>query len=166
MIQRRQSLYLLIIAILGIVLYFTPIVQFTSQEQDSIQRMYEFGAQGLDEMTDTYSYMADQLPPMTIDGILPLQITTILIPVLALIILFLFKARILQARLCILLALLNIGFYAIIGVYIYFGKRTLSADWDLLFGSCIPLINFVLTLMAVRLILKDEAKVRAADRLR
>ena len=166
MIQRRQSIYLLLIAILGGILYFCPLVQFTTPVEEGIQRMFELSPSGLTEQTEAYSYRATELPEVQFTGVMVLTITTLLIPLLALIILFLFKKRILQARLCILLAMLNAGYYAILGVYIWFGKHQIAADWDMLFGTCIPLINLVLTLMAARLILKDEARVRAADRLR
>ena len=166
MIQRRQSIYLLLIAVLGIVLYFVPLVEFTTPAEEGVQRMFELSAQGLTEQTDSYSYRAQDLPEVTFTGVAVLGLTTWLIPVLAVVILLLFKKRILQARLCIFLSVLCAGYYAILGAYIWFGKRLIAADWDLLFGACIPLINFVLTLMAARLILKDEAMVRAADRLR
>ena len=83
-----------------------------------------------------------------------------------LVIIFLFKKRLAQARLSIFLALLCVGYYAILFVYVWFGKHTVASEWDILFGACIPLICFVLTLMAVRRILKDEALVRSMDRIR
>jgi len=39
-------------------------------------------------------------------------------------------------------------------------------DWHIMPAACVPLVCMVLTLMATRAILKDEALVRAADRLR
>ena len=101
MIQRRQTIYLLLIVILGTILFFIPVIQFTSPVESGIQRMFELGATGL-----------------------------------------------------------------VLLIYVWFGKHNVAREWDLLFGSCIPLICLVLTLMAVRGILKDEALVRAADRLR
>jgi hypothetical protein len=41
-----------------------------------------------------------------------------------------------------------------------------GADWYLNVWAGIPLVNVVLLMMATRRILKDEALVRAADRLR
>ena len=43
---------------------------------------------------------------------------------------------------------------------------TVNCEWYLTMWSAIPLVNVVLTMMATRRILKDEALVRAADRLR
>ena len=41
-----------------------------------------------------------------------------------------------------------------------------GADWYINVWAAIPAVNIVLTMMATRRILKDEALVRAADRLR
>jgi hypothetical protein len=46
------------------------------------------------------------------------------------------------------------------------GMTLADADWYITFWAAIPLVNIVLTMMATRRILKDEALVRAADRLR
>lgn len=166
MIQRIQSLYLLIVVLLGLGLYFMPVVVFTTPYDAGVQRMFELGAQGLEEVTDDYSFMGVTLEPVSLNGTSMLAVATLLIPVLALIIIFMYRNRIRQARMSIFLAMFCLGYYAVLGVFIWYGKREVASDWDMLFGSCIPLINFVLTLMSARRILKDEAKVRAADRLR
>lgn len=100
---------------------------------------------------------------------------TIAIPLLALVIIFLYKRRLLQARLNIMNVVLCLGYYAMLALYVAFvvkgyepiGEHTLTgADWYLNVWAAIPLVNVVLTMMATRRILKDEALVRAADRLR
>ena len=166
MIQRVQTIYLLLVVILGVVLFFLPVVAFTTPYEAGVQRMFELGALGLEELTDDYSFTGLRLKPVTLSGTGVLAVATLLIPVLALVIVFLYRRRILQARLCLFLAAFCAGYYGVLGVFIWFGKRQVAPDWDMLFGSCIPLICLVLTLMSARLILKDEAKVRAADRLR
>ena len=166
MIQRIQTLYLLTVVILGTVLYFMPVVAFTTPYEAGVQRMFELGAGGLVEQTDDYSFTGRHLEQVTLAGTWALAVATLLIPLLAGVIIFLYKKRILQARLCIFLAMFSLGYYGVLGVFVWYGKREVAADWDILFGACIPLICFVLTLMSARQILKDEAKVRAADRLR
>lgn len=165
MIQRRQTLYLLTIVILGIVLFFVPVLQLTTPETAGLQRMFYLGAEGLEEITPELEYRTD-LPPVSMNGLWGLSVATILIPLLALVDIFLFKNRILQARLNIFLAVLCLGYYALVFMYAWFGRQNLGTDYDLLFGACIPLVCLVLTLGATRLILKDEALVRAADRIR
>ena len=166
MIQRRQSLYLFVVVVLGIVLHFLPVIEFTTPMNSGIQRMFELSSSGLTEQTDEYSYAAEELPQVTLLGVWGLTLATWLIPCLALVIVFCFKDRVLQARLCLLQAFLCMAYYGVLIIFVWFGKHNVAHDWDILFGACIPLICLVLTLMALRGILKDEALVRAADRLR
>ena len=93
-------------------------------------------------------------------------LTTALIPLLALIDIFLFKKRLVQARLNIFTVLLCLGYYGVLAIYIWLAKMSLGVDWHILPWASFPLICMVLTLMATRRILKDEALVRAADRIR
>jgi len=52
-------------------------------------------------------------------------------------------------------------------IYVWLMKTCVEdVVWSLDVWSSIPLVCFVLTLMATRRILKDEALVRAADRIR
>lgn len=150
MIQRIQTVYLLLVVILGTLLCFFPSVQFL--------------------MPDGTEYIALQ----TFDK-WPLAVITIAIPLLALVNIFLFKRRLLQARLNIVNVVLCLGYYALIALYIAFvvkgyeplQETTLQgAEWYLNVWAAFPLVNVVLTMMATRRILKDEALVRAADRIR
>lgn len=164
MIQRIQSVYLVLIIVLGIVLLVEPVLLFTTPTDAAQQRMWEFGATGLDEITPNLDML--MLEPAHLRGSWGLLLTSALIPFLALVDLFLFKRRILQARLNIFLALLCVGYYGILYMYVWFAQMNLGVDWHILFWAGIPLVCFVLTLMATRRILADEALVRAADRLR
>ena len=102
----------------------------------------------------------------------------------ALLNIFLFKRRLLQARLNIVNVVLCLGYYALLALYVAYivkGYEPLNLEagafspskgelegiqWYLTIWAAIPLVNVVLTMMATRRILKDEALVRAADRLR
>ena len=150
MIQRIQTLYLLAIVALGIALIFLPVVQLVTPEEAAELQIWELTALG-----------GAPLP-----GLWGLLVTTALIPLLALVDIFLFKKRLLQARLNIFLALLCLGYYGVLAIYIWQAKLALSVDWHILPWASFPLVCFVLTLMATRRILKDEALVRAADRIR
>lgn len=149
MIQRIQTLYLLAIVALGIALVWQPVVQLITPEGTDLQ-VWELSALG----------------GAPIQGLWGLLVTTILIPVLALIDIFLFKKRMLQARLNIFLAMLCLGYYGVLAIYIWQAKLALGVEWHILPWASFPLVCFVLTLMATRRILKDEALVRAADRIR
>lgn len=150
MIQRIQTVYLLLVVVLGTLLCFFPSVQFLMPESTEYIYLMPF---------DKWSLAA----------------ITVVIPALALLIIFLFRRRLLQARLNIVNVVLCLGYYAMLALYIAFivkGYEPLAdsnlqgAAWYLSVWAAIPLVNIVLTMMATRHILKDEALVRAADRLR
>ena len=150
MIQRIQTIYLLLIVALGIALIFLPVLQLVTPEEASELHVWELSAIG----------------GAPLQGIWGLLVTTAQIPLLALVDIFLYKKRLLQARLNIFLALLCLGYYGVLAIYIWQAKLALGVDWHILPWASFPLVCFVLTLMATRRILKDEALVRAADRIR
>lgn len=150
MIQRIQTLYLLLVVVLGTLLCCFAPVQFLMPE-------------GI-----------DYIKLMTFDK-WALATISVAIPALALVTIFLFKRRLLQARLNIMNVVLCLGYYALLALYTAYvvkgyepiGEQVLAdAEWFLTVWAAIPLVNVVLTMMATRRILKDEALVRAADRLR
>lgn len=59
-----------------------------------------------------------------------------------------------------------LGYYGVLAIFIWLAKMSLGVDWHILPWASFPLVCLVLTLMATRAILKDEALVRAADRIR
>ena len=149
MIQRIQTLYLLAVVALGIALIWLPVLQFVSPEGTDLQ-VYELSALG----------------GVPLRGIWGLTVTTVLIPLLALVDIFLYKKRLLQARLNIFTVLLCLGYYGVLAIYAWQAKLALGVEWHVLPCASFPLVCMVLTLMATRRILKDEALVRAADRIR
>ena len=161
MIQRIQTLYLLLVVILGTLLCIFSPVEFL-----------------LPGATDYVSLHAlDKWP---------LAVMSIAIPLLALVTIGLYKRRLLQVRLNIMNVVLCLGYYGLLALYVAYIVKgyepldavncqlstvncqlsTLNCEWYLTMWSAIPLVNVVLTMMATRRILKDEALVRAADRLR
>ncbi len=150
MIQRIQTLYLLLVVILGTLLCFFSPIEFLTPEATDYVSLHAF---------DKW----------------PLAVMTLAIPLLALVNIFLFKRRLLQARLNIMNVIFCIGYYALVSLYAAFvvkgyeaihGMTLADADWYITLWAAIPAVNIVLTMMATRRILKDEALVRAADRLR
>ena len=150
MIQRVQTLYLLLVVILGTLLCFFSPIEFLTPEATEYVRLQAF---------DKW----------------PLAVMTLSIPLLALVNIFLFKRRLLQARLNIMNVIFCIGYYALVSLYAAFvvkgyeaihGMTLADADWYITLWAAVPAVNVVLLMMATRRILKDEALVRAADRLR
>ena len=150
MIQRIQTLYLLVVVALGSALIWLPVVQLVTPEEAEVLQVWELGALG----------------GAPLQGLWGLLLATALIPLLALIDIFLYKKRILQARLNIFLVMLCLGYYGVLALYIWLATMSLNVEWHILPYASFPLVCMVLTLMATRRILKDEALVRAADRIR
>ena len=161
MIQRIQTIYLLLVVALGITLCFMPVVQFVTSEEAAELHVYMLSALGLEEITNEQCQ-----PAILLQGLWGLLLTTALIPLLALIDIFLFKKRLLQARLNIFSVMLCLGYYGVLAIYIWLAKVSIGVDWHILPWACIPLVCLILIMMATRRILKDEALVRAADRIR
>lgn len=160
MIQRIQTLYLLLVVALGITLCFVPVVQFVTPEGAEVVRAWQLTALGMTETTVT------ELPAIELNGLWGLLLASALIPVLALVDIFLYNKRLLQARLNIFTIMLCLGYYGVLAIYIYLAKLMIDVDVYVMGWACLPLVCLVLTVMATRRILKDEAMVRAADRLR
>ena len=159
MIQRIQTLYLLLVVVLGTLLCFFAPVSFASPE----------GAEQFRQLTMTFTHIMDITnpdAPVQVMNVFSLSIISVVIPLIALVNIFLFKRRILQARIKVVSVVLCLGWYAVLALYVWFAKENLQCDWYITPWAAIPLVNLVLTLMATRAILKDEALVRAADRLR
>lgn len=153
MIQRIQTVYLLIIVALTVATLFMPLAVF--QVGDAL---FSFDSSGLSTMIGE---------PELIYPAWGLFVLTAIIALIALITIFLYRKRILQIRLCVFNALLILGFY---GFFIYLvcslrkemGDVALSVRIALSF----PLVNLILDYLAIRNIGADEALVRSLDRLR
>ena len=162
MIQRIQTLYLFLVVALGVTLCFVPVLQFDTPENAEVQRMWQLSA------TDFKDVMpVEGAAPVQLNGLAGLLVISVLIPLLALVDIFLYKKRSLQARLNIFSILLCLGYYGVLAIYVWLASVSIEGvEWHILPWASIPLICFVLTSMATRAILKDEALVRAADRIR
>lgn len=150
MIQRIQTIYLLLVVALGTALMFLPVVQLVTPEDAAVQQMWELTPLSL----------------TALNGWWGLTLATVLIPALALVDIFLYRKRLLQARLNIFTVMLCLGWYGVLAIMIWFAGMNMGTEWHIEFAACLPLICLVLTMMATRAILKDEALVRAADRIR
>ncbi len=137
MIQRIQTLFLLVAAVLMTCLFFYPFV--------------DFGNNVSIEYTD----------------IMPMMILLSAITFIAYVNIFLYRRRMVQIRLCMLnsLILLALQGYIIYYIVAYNAEIALSGGVFSL-TAAFPLIAAILTFMALRYIARDEAMVKAMDRLR
>ncbi len=154
MIQRIQSVYLLIAVVLVGVLYFFPFANFVVEQDMS---MYHISIKGL---------LANTPDAKPIFSVIPL-IIVISVTIIALIIsIMLFKRRMFQIKICITSIILLLGLQGLIYYYISVSKQQLGAHISYTIVFVFPIIAAILTYLAIRKIAKDEALVRSADRLR
>lgn len=151
MIQRIQSIYLLVVVVLLIVAMCLPVGNFVMSDGAS----WPFS--NLNVQTDTG---ADTSPW----GMFAILLLSSLI---AFATIFLYKNRMLQIRMSIFSTILLIGYYIVFVVFMFMLESKYEAEtFQVGFGLCLPLVAIVLNYLAIRAIGKDEILVKAADRLR
>ena len=152
MIQRLQSVYLLLAAALVVTSMFMPMATIVTLEDPMV--LSAMGA---------YTPGADSKLLFTM---WPLTIVLGLSALLALISIFLYRNRP-QMRVCNFTALLLIAFYVVLGIYIYDLYIALNGEsLQLQAALSMPVVALVLNYIAYRRIRADERLVRSADRLR
>lgn len=151
MIQRIQSIHLLLASIALIIPYFSPLAIFVSGEQ-------------------AYQLFACHVETSTVNAssfnVIPLAALYFLGLLIALVSIFLFKKRKMQikiARMAMFVVILSI---ALAGYYFYSIQSQLSITGQPAFAAAMPIVACVFLFMGIRAIKKDEALVRSADRIR
>ncbi|MBR4677840.1 MAG: DUF4293 domain-containing protein [Bacteroidales bacterium] len=149
MIQRIQTIFWFVVAVLFIVMIPNDWMTLFASNGD-----FTFSAFGVFQGEN-----------QIITG-LPLISYLVLMAVLNIVIIFLYKKRILQARLTTISIILTLCFYLLVLMYRYmsFEGEITSTNWN--FPLVLPVINVILSVLAWRGVVKDEAKVRSLDRLR
>jgi hypothetical protein len=152
MLQRIQSVYLLLVAILMTAMTFLPLAIL---QRDGV--LYSFEVFGITSLSDT-----TEMNPMW-----GLFVLTALIAILAVATIFLYKKRILQIRICVFNAILMIGFYGFFAFLIYMMYQNIAdLSINVKIALSFPLISLILDYLAIRNIGADEVLVRSVDRLR
>ena len=155
MIQRIQTVFMFLATVFAGILFFVPIAAF------------EHGA---DFMKLTVFGVQNQIDAQYFSGIysLPLLLLTLLVVAVPFVTIFLYKKRELQYKLSSLNVFLNAVICGLIILYYTSNiQKTIAADTvSYLFGTYIPLINMVLSVLAMRWIKKDIELIKSVDRLR
>ena len=149
MIQRIQTLFLLIALVLEAVLFSQPLAVLQ-----------------LDDATFYEIFVKGYVFNNQIQYSFSLLIFTFITLLLNLIIIFLYKKRILQMRLAIYNTILLIGLQGVIAYTIYATSDNLNAEIFLQYAAILPIIIAILHLIAFKYIKRDEELVRSADRIR
>ncbi|WP_300736081.1 DUF4293 domain-containing protein [uncultured Alistipes sp.] len=154
MIQRIQTLYLLVVAALMAVTLFTPLAWFAADGAE--YRLYAFSLQTLEGGA--------------VQGTVYMGLLLLASCLLPLVTIFLFRRRMLQIRLCVVEMVLLLGATAMEAIYYYLSARAFSDAAMYARGFkpsiALPLVGLFFAYLAVRAIFRDELMVRAADRIR
>ena len=161
MIQRIQTVYLLLVVILGILTLCFPIMGICSPDV-GLSKIYALGS--LSCVCMGVGAIWSKL----------FGVVALLIPLLALFTIFMFKKRTLQIKLSIAIVLLILLFYLFSILFLTISYRHIS-EIPHLYGSFslnLPLafffnaIGLVLSILAIVAIRRDESMVRSLDRIR
>ena len=149
MIQRIQTVYLLVVAILMVVMMSLPVGSFVAS----------------DYMATVFNNLSLVAPDGTADYE-PWAMFAILMvsAVVTLGTIFLYKKRMLQIRLTIFNIILLLGYYGTLVTFVFMlkGENSFTPSWTVI----LPLISIILDWLAIRAIGKDEMLVKAYERLR
>lgn len=154
MIQRIQTLYLLVVTVFMAITLFAPIATFTAASGD----IFTLSAFELSNGTQSESTVW-------------MGILLVLATVLPLVTIFLFKNRQLQLRLCGAEVVLLLGAIAFVAIYYWLSASNALENIEIVhrsFGwaAIMPIVALVLAFLATRSIFKDEILVRSLDRIR
>ena len=155
MIQRIQTVFLFLATVFAGILFFTPVFSFN------------YGGELL-KLTIYSVKNANELISFSVAYTLPLLLIAALIVAIPAVTIFMYKKRELQLKLSSLNIFLNA---ALCGLIFLFYSSNIEKRVDVesityLFGTYIPLINMVLSVLAMRWVKKDIELLKSVDRLR
>jgi len=155
MIQRIQTVYLLAIVILSGFIIFSPVADLMNNI-DKLIYLVDF--KGISLVQPTGNIIESNIWGLT-------SVSTV-VPILALITIFSFKNRVKQIRLTVINMFFMIAYYAFLLLYLWPACDRLHTDWHLRIVAVFPLVNLILSYLAIGAIGKDEKLVKSMDRLR
>ncbi|MEG1672559.1 MAG: DUF4293 domain-containing protein [Alistipes sp.] len=149
MIQRIQTLYLLLVALLVVAAIFLPLAWF--------------GMAG--EQLDLYAFALRSSAGEVMRPPLYTGIVLSVAALLPLVCIFLYKRRLLQLRLCVVEMVLLVGSEVMLAAYYFFGHGATEFQ-GMKPAIALPLVAVLFAYLAARAIFHDELLVRSLDRIR
>jgi hypothetical protein len=149
MIQRIQSLFLLLVTVLMVIVLFSPIGIFVGN----------FGY-CLYKVSNLHSVMLVKFP------LLIPEILTVIVALGSLVTVFLFKKRKVQVTLSIIGIILLALLYVSVIAYFLTADKQLGSVFHASFIMSLPGISMGLLLLSIIFIKKDEKLVKSTDRIR
>lgn len=155
MIQRIQSVFLILAIIFAGLFIRGNLFKFTGDTE----KEYLMNARGIFQVAPETALSLEKSTPF-------LFVLSVSLPLVLLLSVFLFKKRKLQMKVLLILLFIILLLAGLAVFYgIMFARQNLLKQ-SLQFEIFIPLVNFVLVILAYRGVKKDEDLVRSYDRLR
>lgn len=156
MIQRIQSLYLFMVALLMVIMLANPLGSFLVGDEEFVLKPFGIFSTGSGELVAGTLYMGCVIA---------------MAAVLPFITIFLYRNRLLQIRLCFMELIFLLGAQIFVVYYLYHATTGIpAAGYDTAIQYSVvdlaPLVSIVLVWLAYKGIVKDEALVRSLNRIR
>ena len=150
MIQRKQSVFLLLAFIASVVCLCLPLGSFEPQAMGVSFKMYNL------------MVMLGTGADYSVCGLFSVLVLSSLLSISTI---WLYNNRMLQSRLCACNLFLLVAWYIVLGVMT---RNVISVDtsFHVGFAVCLPAVSIILVQMARVAILKDEKRVRDSERIR
>jgi len=157
MIQRIQSLYLMLATILVVVCMASCIGYYISDEEGRVGKLFNLFCESYEEGH-----------PARRGTVFSLFIILLIESTLSFLNIFLFKYRALQMRVCTFCMILLVGWYAAYAFFAWYFLDAFQANvsFKVSVWASLPFVSLILLYLAFRGIFKDEKLVRSLDRLR
>lgn len=151
MIQRIQTVYLFLIAVLAVTALCLPAGRWTLDGalQAQLYPLHVCLADG-GTVGDGWALFA----------------LLLIVAVSSMTAIFLFRKRMLQVRITLFNALLLLGYYVVMGVFVAMLGKPEWGGFTVGWAAGLPAVALILDYLAFRAIMKDEMIVRSLDRLR
>ena len=152
MIQRIQTLFLLLALICMTIFYFIPFGSLEMQTETGITDI-PMGLYGIDYGEEHYST-------------LPLLILLSIVVLILLTTIFMYRHRVLQIRICIFNLIMTLGCSGLAFFFLYQASEKFNTNYSTSILVVLPIVSAIFIALAIRGIAKDEALIRSIDRIR
>lgn len=175
MIQRIQTLYLAAAVLLCLACLSLPVGRFAAPDGATVATMYNLWLHIPSQVGDTL-HATDAVTAAPVlaaeaqghHSFAPWALFALLVLVTCGLVfaIFLYRTRLVQSRLVMLCMILLVGWYGVYAAFAVTLSSRYEVDFQLVPWAAFPALACILSYLAFRGILKDEALVRSLDRLR
>lgn len=157
MIQRKQTIFLLLAVVAYVVCLFLPIGHIVAKGMALDTTVYNLGTVGGNN--GTINIIGTCVPLFILDAVAAL---------LSVVTIFMYNKRPLQMTLCAVTILFSC-LWCVDYILLFLGLVQIpevEGEFGMQFGACLPVVGIILVAMARKGVNDDEKLVKAADRIR